>query len=898
MCLTIFTRMELEHAQSVLSDPDSVEAPKEITTALSTIVKQLSKRSISTTQYSNICRSLLEKLSPYINVSLTQDNDEAENLLEAIFLRGNEYIAFSELYAALNAQNPGCETAARVLVLFVSERLNGSQRLSAVITKADGADIVSPLIHLPSKLSNVLISNTDGDAGFEVAHVFKEEEYYASLAEAIYTQAPTSDIYRDRIVEALLRRIVLIKKVDILVSRFIDKKDPEKAAALILKAPQSVVQSYMYSLLNCKVSLKDERYLQNTLQLLVSKSKVIEGVVINHIPFQRPLFQRPRSALKRLVEAVITGSGPTAVAQGLMITAEQWSNEDFAKGADILLQKQVTRLLLYYIRYTKESNIADYQDPDNSIMLVLAQGVHFRLSENDIRLRRHGMVVGEAASRYCSEREPLQFDRDSVKSAQNEDEKVFGNETVEDGGDSDFSELANGEGPIAEPIENIGVESSESIASSSGNGEETASVYAKKTRSTRKKSRWKRNMWVEQTTENNWQNEDDWSSISSYEMTDSSDDEDVGNGLPPKKLRQDYEELRKKLAAPMSVPRLLGLLRDICSPDGGATKVDGATATAALRTLSARASQSFMKKGAIHSTAVELCLHICRIDCDQYPDSEMPELIKARASAYENCIQLDIGNCGIALVEKIICGDQSDISRRSEALSFLSTSIRKAYEGWKKETSVSEDQSSRSNGSKVTELGVVTRRLSESLRVSEERRRTNEISKKRKMEWNVEGIERLFHCLAGRLCEGGGASFLNIEERDSRLWAQGLVTLATIACHGGSGIEGSEMRYDVMEIAIRRVGKLNGDGVVRRSIALALGAILGSMEDIEVKEKLIPGLSSEMEILTRFDNKDDIAKECGEWLNRSANNDSDVGVRRFAIIALRKWISRVEAVSS
>lgn len=896
--------MEYEEAKQILTTAQSSIETEKTSSALSALARHVSTTPMGFEQFSGLCKALLDKVAPRIVAYPTEIGNEMLRSFETIFLEGPPSASFSELVASLPLLHESSELAARILVLFVNEQTGGLHRIVQVISKLDSLEAVTSLIHLPSRVTNVLVKSSLNNV--KAANILIEDEYFATLARALYAQPTTSDASRDAILGNLIGRLVIMKQAGTLVECMMpsDIDKMQKFVPLTLRAPHRAVEPLVRALLEAK---GDERAIVYTLRTLVSRSRAARDACINSIPYKRPLLQCPKIAIHRLVRSICRGCGPSAMQRSLMIASETWSNEEFTIGTDILLQRQVTRLLLHYLRYTAGSaSDADFHDQD--VMMVLVEGVHLRLSENDVRLRRHGMIVGEAASRYCDEENRLVFERDQTSKARKEEKRIIGDDAVEDGGDSDLSDLAEQVGdaqPLGKneeddnffenftgvPPTKVGgtpnrgkVLSASERTSPNGKSKGDSGIPTEKEGySSREET-----LWPIRDADDDWQIEDDWTSVESYELTASSDEEgEPENGN--RSLRRDYAELRKKLSAPMSVPRLLGLLREINSSQDGATVISASTTISALRTLASRAQTNFLSPSTLRSAGVELCIEVGQIDVERYPDCKMEEMSSAREEALLRVLEMDIGECGRALVDRVICGETSDLGRRAEAMSFLSRAVRNAYERVAKEC---DEEHSEEKQKAIVEVGTVIRRLSKSVAAGKGKQRRKDIV------WDVNGIGSVFELLASRLCAGGGASFIRIEGRDNQLWGQGLVTLATLACHGGSGAEGRAMRADVLEISVRRVGRLAGDGVVRRSVALAIGAVIGGMGAAEVEEKLVGGLGEVDIVLGPRDHSTEVLRECFRWLEDAAKGDGDVGVRRFASIALKRWADRVQLSSS
>lgn len=817
------------------------------------------------------CRLLIDNVLPRLQEISSVIDEDVIAVIESIFLDGTPAVAFSELCTALTSDvdNLTAETIVGILARFVSDNGGGVTRLSRVISKAESPGLVSSLVHLPSRISNVLLTTSENALNTNPG--IDETVYYGTLSNAIYLQPSTSDPQRDQFLSQLLGRLVVMNHGDTMISCFLSYSNAKKMVFLLQKAPQMCVEALTSALLNAKVTNRhNERLVRSVLVTFVGVSRASRDACIYRIPFRRPLFRRVKLSVRRLSKCVKAQNDVLLFKEALTTAGEMWSNEEFVLGADVQLQRQVTRLLLYYLQYSALTPVYNSDPNMSSIMMIIVQGVHLRLDETDLRLRRHAMIIGEAASRHARDPEPLVFERGELTSAQRKEKEMICDETTEDGGDSDFSEVARNVGngitdddysdtdddvtndklleklnngrSLAMAIDDRGIHGGEKQSEVSNITREVNSADSPSEYYT----------WPRRDEDEDWQAEDDWSSLASYETN--SDEE---RGKWKNISWSDEAALREKVSAPMSVARIVALLREMNSSDGGAVTVMAETALAALRFVGDRAER---REGidALRAGAVEICLEIGRLEVERYPDDVVLELREARERALVNVMRLDIGECGCTVVQNVVCGSSADISRRIEALTIISTAVHQQ----------TEDQH---HAYKTT---VVQKSLTREPPL-------------------MEGLVSLFRLLVDGLCEGGGADFIVVEGRDCRVWAQALVTLATVARCGGMGNEGVWMRGELLDVVVNKVGCIDGDPVVRRSVALALGSVIDSMSDSELQDRL--GDSIEI-VALRHDDTAFITTKCIDWLQTARENDADIGVRRFATIALRKWATRAESL--
>lgn len=72
--------------------------------------------------------------------------------------------------------------------------------------------------------------------------------------------------------------------------------------------------------------------------------------------------------------------------------------------------------------------------------------------------------------------------------------------------------------------------------------------------------------------------------------------------------------------------------------------------------------------------------------------------------------------------------------------------------------------------------------------------------------------------------------FIDTEGRVFHVWEQGLVTQTVIARCGGASSEVRWMREDLTDLCMNFVARIDGDPVVRRGVALALGSVVDGWE--------------------------------------------------------------------
>lgn len=892
------------------------------------------QRAVHGSTYTHLCRLLLDKVPLWLTWSRSQTTLTTSKSLQHqynitrffddCFLKGNPVIAFAELTSVLTSDLSSKESrasaviVARTLVLFVNASNGGAQRLAQIISHVGNsdagsnseADIVNNLIHLPSRLLNVLYShfksngqdqeldlmtgscdidenrdqgdNTIGETNWASGDFpITENDYMETLCEALHMQTSTLDVVRNHIEGALLSRIITLGYAHAIVSVIIRHKDTKKAQLLLTRVAPSRIQQIGFALLDADVNFAgdSDRFVRNTVIDLVQRNRAVRDAFMYRIPFSRPLFRHPRRSLLRLVKAISSAqkyddvNANQDLCVALITAAENWSDESFTLGADITIQRQVTRLLLYYLRQGYSLGLStenlSLSTSIQSIPLIIGRGVQIRLDESDVRLRRHAMVVAEAASRFARDKNPLTFDRAEMVNNRRNIQRIIGDDPTGDGADSDFSDLARSVGQdrsCSEENRDILYDTFNCTDKTGGSAFEEETICKDFPRSNsdncgKNKTNTKLNCivrcnWPQSKLEDNWQQDDDWSSTESYELT-SSDDEGRYESMDVVE-----EALRKKLNAPDSVARFLELLREMNSSDGGAITVPSETALAALRSIATRADAR-RRVNALRTAALDLCLDISTFDSERYPDDVVTMLKTAREEALIAVIRLDIGLTGAGMITGIVCGPSADIGRRLETLTVLTNAVQKE--------------------SRFVEMQV--EKVERGLR--------------RKTQILAEQFMLVFRTLADMLCteRAGNADFINMEQRDCELWARALVLFGALAHGAGATTEGIAMRRGLLSITLDRVSvSVRADVVVRRAMAVVFGSVVDGMTDGEISQALQGAANdvilSVQDLSTNDSNLEQLADRALEWLALAAESDADVGVRRFARLGLQRWAAR------
>lgn len=859
--------------------------------ALATVVDHLKRSRVDVVRYEQLCSAILETSLTRL-VSVLSRKNHGTSLLTQLFLVGDSSTSFNKLCTSLGSETGEIEFVTHVLKCFLDRETGGVNRLRSVLQGMETAKTAAFLVHLPTVIANSLPVLAEGS---HASLILEPDDYYRSLSEALCSQLLISDNQKQIALANLLRRIVILKRSDQII-KSCSLHSVEAITSIVLKAPQSSIEA----LIRCMLCFHSEdaaaqKRIANALPKVLKLSTEAREACINRIAFSRPLLQNQKTSLRRLVDAVSSSSeGSSVLFRAVSVAAETWSNTEFILGADLRLHRQVTRLLLYYLLDAKVCKTISLENSDG-FMLEISPGVEQRLGENDLRIRRHGMLIGEAVSRLCNDNANLQFDVNEVEQVIEETQVLMNSDdSGKDESDSDFTELSRQVGTVsARNIVSVEQEMAalsmekESVGAMVTMSRPRRSTPARTTLSPLLKAelsqeaieslnkRLARSSDDIGDTTSEWEKEDDWSSVCSWEEAEAMESS-IPDGMQLE--YKDYLNLQKEMSSPMSLPRLLALLGDANSSGSGAIKITSETVMSALGLVSASCKAAHQSAG-LKATAVQLLLEVNRVDVNRYPDEYEEEMRRLRADAMENLVQVDLGKCGIALVEKIICGDCSDIARRLEGLVILSSAVRNVRKRYVAE---------RVQGNTRQKQGLIVRQVGEKIR-----QKRNLEADDLRTKWDEEGAVQVFFSLADGLVSGGGGSFVDIEGRDSEVWSRGIVTLATVAA-SCVGVYGGDVRRQVMVLCMGRLARLETDSVMKRAIALALGAVMEAMTDVEVKEELM-GSISEIRLMSRAgDNGQEVGQQCYEWLV-SATEDSDAMVRRFASMTLAKWAGRVES---
>lgn len=867
----------MEVARTALTRAGAEATPEEVQHALRKAAAHVERGGVDRGAYQALVRVLIDRVAPV----LSGVSGDAERDFDAIFLHGPPSLAFAELIDALRAGGVFVDVLARTLAVFVAEGAGGGARLRAIVSEASIPGVGAPLVHLPTRVANAVLGSGMG-AG-DCDGIVDEREYFGLLADAIFCQPLVADPVRDDLVADILGRLCVTGGAAVIVARWAAHGDGDRLASILLKAPESAIEALVRAVVELITKTRAARRVVATaLQHVLRDSRTARDACLYSIPLHRPLLKRPRTGLARLTRAVCDGCGSSVAEIGLQAVVEVWSDEQFAMHGDFRLQRQVTRLLLLYIRATTAHGVAGQHLAADAVTLSVARGVHTRLTHGEARIRRHAMVVGEAASQRCGDENVLSFPRE--KNGSMGSSKAGRPENEEDGGDSDFSELAHNVGEEHHDSGSDGEydDASSSLSQVAKDGNDQGEVPALESNGNgfhRKSDGAGRSVTrVLDSTDDDalrdWQLEDDWESLESYAMTSDSDSESAAQG-PAGVRSSDYDAIRKRVSAPMSVSRMLGLLEKLNS--GGDTDVafEPALIAASLRTIAARASASGYQ-GTLFEAAADLASAVLFVDPNRFPDQASVEVSAARSEALQALVALSIESVGAMLIEKVICGNTSDLSRRSEGLTLLANAARAVSAQTESRTEASDNRQGSSgrdvDASVSHKLGTVTRRLSRSLRVSA-------VTQRRAQAHTAVVVNPFSAAAAGLFFALANGALDNPDQKqDAALTAQVLATLAVFLSRAGAQCaRRASMRIALMELCSSRAH--DNEVAVRRAVALALGAVADTTAAHEF---------GEVE-----------ANEAVQWLTEAASGgDADVYVRRFAASAAGIWAKKAEEASA
>ncbi len=843
-------RMEVLAELRSVNEKSALSQVEELLTNAATQVK---RRRLSATVYESLVYAVVDRVAPYISNRGLSPSCATSLRFDDIFLHGIDHIAFDVLGEALRPHTPGADVLARTAALFASTKSGGLRRLTSVVSHVGSVGstptkLAASFAHLPSRIANAAHSGANTEL-----RLLDEKSHAMTLALAVARQPPANDTARDALVSALLAALVRLNHAPhVMLAWANENVGVDRALQIILLAPQQCTTVILRAILE-----QPRRHGKFALQLateLLKNSATARAAATDATRFIAGPLRRPRISVPRWISAMRAAFDEDSYVTAMRAAAETWGGKRYAIAADVYAQRMLTRVVLLHFRLAR--NIPE--DKLSQFSVRVAEGVSHRLDHGDVRIRRYGMVVGEAFSRLVGDEKVLKFPR----------EKSFIEDDVanaEEDGDSDFSDVANNDDydcfQMEEPkgeVDKVQEPMTEELQTKKK--EEMSDVF----------TCWEGGNPNDEPQ--SWELEDNWTDLESETTNDSEEEEVLTERLHA--TRRDYEEVRKKINAPMSVARVLAMLRAASAGTDEALEYDAKIVTSTLRTVGARAKTA-QKGDAVYLAAADLTRAAVLIDVTRFPDDHASFVSASRRDAILALAQLDIENVGELLITDFAVGEHSDLQRRTETLLLLSEAVKAlSSRGIPKPTV--EQQVPR-----TTESGTVTRR--------------NTMRKKQIVgvtnEYTV-CAGKLFFLLANGLKVPQDHSILRpFAETEPSFYAHVLGTLAALLTHAGEACQQrSVMAQGMLQLAVR--ASTHGDASVRRAAALSAAGVAGATTAPELASMW--RTTDEVTLTNRTGDGD---HGLLEWLSNARENDPDVLVRRFASIALGKWQLRVRAIA-
>lgn len=856
--------------------------------------------------FDKVARTVVDWGAPWL-AQVATDRAAAEEVFHRLFLHGPPATSFSALNDALSQGSPeAAEECCRALLLFTSRGLSGVSRMTRVFLKPEDYSVAA-VVHLPSKIANSMLY-TQGARGKAMndstRYPFDEKGYVGLVTEAALDAWTSLDqveaseeqtMKTRRQLQAVIARLCRLSFAPQIVDAWCELAGTRsliRAAELIVEVEPSAVCGLVRGLLETRVV--EEEAVGDALRFVLSRNRVAYDYCTTQVPVQYPLLRPARDSARRLVRAVFaTGAGW----DGAYCAAQMWSGDTFAVSQDLGLQHQATRVVLLYANGVKRSARTDESESHaahtTELAATLAAGVSLRLGTIDERLRRCGMVVGEALSRLQSVTEPLQFERSRPNRPVDESADDEADSTA-----SDLSDLATMESsseqyrvatvnirsPRHVPANAPTVGVAQSVGAAQGVPHALSEAHA---------------LW--------WVDEDDWSSLESFDYTSdnstSGDPTSEGSGLDVHVSEKDYEAVRAQIAAPMSLNRVLSVLERYADGDER-LRVEPEVVLATLRTIHARAVDMARTRGrtggadAFREAAPEVCLAVLRIDGQSAPPQLANDLNDVREAVLRAIARMDVLRVGLKLINDVFGGATADVRRREDAVRILAQAVHdlsdnEAQDGLSDRVTENSDEKAAVPQQRV---GTETRRNHAALAVRARRADSAATTRSDAVSFLRSGApETLFYALANVLERDGGADFVSFADRDAPLAGHALATMALLVSRSGADVRES------LGIALAEVSgawRSSECAPVRRAVALCGGAVARAI-GVSPQSRSTMGASAAALLAARDDETGVGAGAIAQlvaWLRRVADGaDPDVYVRRFARQALSAWVERIES---
>ena len=807
-----------------LLNPDAHSKAQVLSALSSSLAEQNTIFASDSRRYAIYLRSLVRTIAPYVGQQLISENGKQLcNELHKTFEVGQELTAFRTLVSGLDDNTYRARALVQILESFLTRRT-----IEAVIDQSEtefAEDVVPMVVHLKSRVLNALLGMSNAD-------LWNDSLYVEFVADALLDS--NGGVIAGRIAEGLIRS----GEAERMVRRWRRRADGVPKASKILKLIGERPQG---TLIRAIAEEGDERMLEELFK--------IRGIdtAVRVVLLKRPLLSRV--AIASIVAAVYK-QAPESSPKAMRIIFSQWASEDLATKVDLKLQRQITRTILHVLHHIERERLqsVDSKPLWGESSIDLAYGTHHRLTHGDVRIRRYGMLVAEAASRSAGDDKPLKFDqKDYAKCYENLEN------TSDD--EQDLYEMAR-EGL---PIDTVTTQ------------QEPASTEEPERDDIPEKSWTSWEVRVQEWHDGDDAASDDWSSLDGYSVSSDEDGsaDDAGNR---RLIHGDIGKLRESVSSPVSVIQVLTMLRTVAGGGDESLKYKADTVASAMRMIAVDTKKSLPT---LKAYAPELARVILGIESERFPEEFYSSVDSAKKDALLELLCLDIRKVGGMMIEDVICGAYAVVRKRIYALRLLTDAARILSRKVKRvdRTGLEERQLPVSK-----KLGKTVRRLEKSLEKagSVEKEIQNDFSN---------AAEDLFYSLANGIDTGGGADFIDLENQDTSIAAQALATLAVfVSCAGPQCLARSQLSHSLIDLSM--AWKTNKDPTIRRAVAIALGSAADAFSSFAFDDS---------HILRVHGGKGDAV----QWLEAaSSGDDSDEFVRQLAGKALNVWMAKMSELST
>lgn len=636
------------------------------------------------------------------------------------------------------------------------------------------------------------------------------------------------------------------------------------------------------------------------LALVLSESRIALDSLVLQAPFSRPLLASRSMSCRRIVHAVCAVG---ALQPGLRAATTRWTSSSLAASEDVALQHQVTRILLLYIAALRLTTWKERRY--DALFTEIARGVSQRLGSALPEVVRYGMLVGEAMARFVDSKDPLTFGRS---------EFLVRSEISDDScSDEDLSDIGGEENVCDVP--DVGPEACSGVSADPLLLIGSAGVSGAEERS--------------ELFDWECEGDDDWASVDWLSESETSSgnkkvyasvndaNQFTSAVCSNRLLAKDYDVVRKGMSAPMSIARILQTLRDLNNASGrSGNSAQPEFVSSVLRILCDRVEDCSREAdigGAslIKAAARDIALVVLFVCPESFPGDLQEEIADVRKRTLAALVALDILEVGGSLVTDVFLNDESDLSRRLEAIALLSEGVRSVAKAEAEMRSAASAEADAAALVKAAALaagnaGTETRRMSRSLYVRhrESQRRRLGCSSVKASIGNRVSLETAAEVLFYEVANGLLLLRMNVEsilENDTpagavessgnQLAAQALVTIGALVSESRVGRERDELAGVLIEVCGEWTRA--GSALVRRAVAISLGSA-GRVVSVTA---LRTG-GTEISLTCATGDGTSSADMALEWLKAAAEGaDPDVYVRQFAGLALRHWGEKLSCVS-